>query len=315
MQITQDTLKKHIGGVQSKFDYTTAEPFVKVALLEFKKEIGAGLYGALPTLSAELVSAAEGCVCWKAFGLALPHLKVRVGDLGMMKVTGTNMVAITKWEYVDTLEAITSMIDQFQEFFWEAIEDEMPEAWTLSPQYRERNSLFLRSASELGTYVPLVGRNHKFYGDLVKFIQRAEALHIRPALTHPVFESLKDRWQDSSTVFTARELELIEKIRFAAGYFTLHEAYPYLPLLVDSEGIRQIRKKDGIREEDIAEKPYRQAQRQQLWQDAQLYLGQLTEFMDLYSSPTFYPEYSQAKLAMSSCDEVEDYTHKSHVLL
>ncbi len=315
MQITQDTLKKHIGGVQSKFDSATAEPFVKVAIREFKKEVGTVLFDALPTLSADLKEAAEGCICWKAFGLALPHLKIRIGDLGMVKVTSTNTVAVTKWEYVDTLEAITAMIDQFYEFFWETVEDEKPEAWTLSPQYSERNSLFLRSASELGTYVPLVGKNHKFYGDLIKFIQRAEALYIRPAITHPVFENLKERWQDSSAVLTARELELIEKIRFAAGYFTLHEAYPYLPLLVDSEGIRQIRKKDGIREEDIADKPYRQAQRQQLWQDAQLYLGQLTEFMDVQSSPTFFPEYYQAKLATSSCDEVEDYTHKSHVLL
>jgi len=315
MEISQDTLKKHIGGVQAKFDYSTVLPFVKVATREFRKEIGSTLFDALPTLSAELIETYEGCIAWKAFGLAVPHLKLRFGDLGMVKVTGANTTAITKWEYVDTLEAITAMTDQFQEFFWEALETEKPEAWTLSPQYRERNSLFLRSASELGTYVPLVGRNHKFYGDLVKFIQRAEALYIRPALTHPAFESLKERWQDSNTLLSARELELIERIRFAAGYFALHEAYPYLALLVDSEGIRQIRKKDGIREEDIAEKPYRQAQRQQLWQDAQLYLGQLTEFMDVYSSPTFYPEYLQAKLAMSSCDEVEDYTPKSHVLL
>lgn len=315
MEISQDTLKKHIGGVQAKFDYSTVLPFVKIATREFRKEFGNIMFDGLHTLSAELIETYEGWIAWKAFGLAIPHLKMRFGDLGMVKVTSTNTVAITKWEYVDTVEAIAAMIDQFYEFFWEALEDEKPEAWTSSPQFKERNSLFLRTASELGTYVPLVGRNHKFYSDLVKFIQRAESLYIRPAVTHPVFETLKERWQNSNLILTPLELNLLEKIRFAAGYFTLHEAYPYLPLVVDSEGIRQIRKKDGIREEDIAEKPYRQAQRQQLWQDAQLYLGQLTEFMDLNSSPTFFPEYLQAKLAMSSCDEVEDYTHKSHVLL
>ncbi|MGN7887422.1 DUF6712 family protein [Dyadobacter sp. 22481] len=315
MEITLTTLKKHIGGVQTSLKMDTVLPFVKVATRDFRKAIGAELFAALPGLSADLLESAEGCVVWAAYDKAVPHLKIRVGDLGMAKNSPANTVAITKWEYVDTREANVAMIDLFQEFFWETLEEEMPQAWTSSQAYRERNRLFLRSATELGHYAPLVGRNSRFFADLIKFVNRAENEYIAPLITRPVFRALKTRWQDAEVELTEIERELVEKIRFAAAFLTLHEAYPYLPLLVDNEGVRQIRKKDGIREEDIGEKSYRQAQRRQLWQDAQLYLSQLTEFMEEVASPTIFPEYYESKIALSSCDETEDYTHKPHVVI
>ncbi|CAG4992256.1 hypothetical protein DYBT9275_00925 [Dyadobacter sp. CECT 9275] len=312
MLVTLETLKKHIGGIQTKLSFDTVLPFVRTAERDFKRNIGAELYDFLGTDTSELRECAEGCICWTAYDMALPHLKQRVGDLGMAKNSPANTIAITKWEYVDTREANMAMADLFFESFWLTLEETRPQVWTDSESYKIRRSLFLRSADELGSYVPLVGRNRRFFGELVKFIQRAESLYIADSITEPVLEKLKTRYQDSSITLSTVENTLIEKIRFALAYLTLHEAYPYLPLLVDHEGVRQIRKKDGIREEDIADKSYRQAQRRQLWQDAQLYLAQLRKFMDQNASAVQFPEYYTANLIE---DEAEDYTHKPHILL
>lgn len=315
MLVTIETIKRHIGGVQTKLSFETVMPFVKIAERDFRKIAGQQLYDFLPSASPELRECAEGCICWLAYDMALPHLKMRVGDLGAAKNSPTNTVAITKWEYVDTREANMAMVDLFWEFFWETLEEKMPVAWKNSSAYVTRNGLFLRSADELGTYVPLVGRNRRFFADLEKFIKRVEVQYIADTITPMVLANLKTRYQDPATVLTAMEHALIEKIRFALAFLTLHEAYPYLPLLVDNEGIRQIRKKDGIREEDIAEKGYRNAQRIQLWQDAQLYLAQLRIFMNTYASPTLWPEYYAYKIATSSGGQDEDFTDKSHVIL
>lgn len=313
MLLNLEVLKKHIGGVQNKLNFDTVLPFANVAEREFRRVVGKELYDFLPGATAELRELAEGCVAWAAYDMALPHLKQRVGDLGMAKNSPANTVAITKWEYVDTREANMAMVDLFWEFFWEELEIEMPEVWKDSAALASRNGMLLRSADELGRYVPLVGRNRRFFAELVKFIQRAESLYIADTVTLPVLLALKTKYK-TGVMLTGLEVDLIERIRYALAYLTLHEAYPYLPLVVDNEGVRQIRKKDGTREEDIAEKQYRQAQRQQLWQDAQLYLAQLRKFMDTNATATIFPEYYTANLTDTQIDE-DDYTHKPHVLL
>lgn len=306
-------LKKHIGGIQTKMTFDTVLPFVSIAERNFRRIVGKELFEALPTGNEELLESAEGCIAWAAYDMALPHLKTRIGDLGMAKVLAEKTVAITKWEYVDTREANMEMVDLFWELFWESLETEKPDEWINSAAYIERNKLFLRSADELGKYVPLVGRNRRFFNELQKFIERCEQLYIADTITLPVFLDLKARYQDKSVTLSTIEKALIEKIRFALGFLTLYEAYPYLPLVVDNEGVRQIRKKDGTREEDIADKPYRQAQRQQLWKDAQVYVGQLKIFMNKHSSTILFPEYYLENLTVDDSDE--DFTDKSHIII
>jgi hypothetical protein len=315
MMVTLEILKKHIGGVQKKLNFDTVLPFVKIAEREFSRVVGAQLFNHLNELTeGELREIAEGCICWAAYDMAMPHLKISVGDLGMAKQSPTNTVAITKWEYVDTREANMAMVDLFWEFFWEELEIVAPQVWTSSDTFKNRKLMFISSANELGRYVPLVGRNRRFFADLEKFITRAEDLYIADTTTIPVLENLKQKYR-TGALLTGIEVSLIERIRYALAYLTLHEAYPYLPMLVDNEGLRQIRKKDGIREEDIAEKGWRQAQRRQLWQDSQLYLAQLRKFMDQYATIQTFPEYFIANMALPTDDEEDDYTHKPHVIL
>ena len=320
MIVDLEILKKQLGGIQGKMNFETVLPFAKIAEREFRKEVGIELFDYLneieepTTEQADLLELAQGVIAWMCMDLALPHLKMRIGDLGLLKTSPAGTAAIAKWEYVDTKDANLAMVDMFWEFFWEELELLLPDEWTGSAAYTARNKMFIRSADELGIYVPLVGRNRRFFKQLEKFISRAENLYISETITAPVLAAVKSKFQ-AGTMLTAIEVSLIEKIRYPLAYLTLHEAYPYLPIKVDENGLREVRKWDGVTNESTAGTGIKDAQRKQIWQDAQLYLAQLKEFMDEYSSLTVFPEYYAAHLAGTGDNEDEDFTDKAHILI
>jgi hypothetical protein len=326
MIVAANEFKKQLGGIQTKISFETVEPFIKIAEREFRKTVGIELYDFLneqefegfdaleAELLAELRNVSEGCITWAAYDLAVPHLKMRVGDMGMIKSSPAQTVAIAKWEYVDTRDANLAMVDMHWEFFWELLEEIKPEVWTESEAYQRRNTFFIRSADELNDYVALAGKNRRLFAKLERFIQRGEQLYIRDLLTPAVFDTLKVKWKSSGVQLTAVELLLVEKIREALAYVILHEAYPYLPIKMDENGLRDVRKWDGITNESTAGQDIRNSQRQQLWQDMQLYLGRLRSFMDTVSTPEQFPQYYTANLTAPD-DDQEDFTYKSHVIL
>lgn len=317
----ESVFKEVLGGIQTKMNFGTVEPFVKAAEWSFRKTVGKDLYDWLKDTAfgadsdeAQLREFARGCIGWAAYDMALPHLKQRVGDLGMMKTSPNGTVSITKWEYVDTREANLSMVDFMWENFWGLLEELNPNVWKTSTAYQNRNQYFIRSAAEMTEYVSLVGRNTRFFQKLLPYLQRAEQNYIAGNITEEVFEDLKEKFQDPDQTMTHIEKKIVEKIRWAVAHFALYEAYPYLPLVVDEDGVREIRKKDGTREEEIADKRYRNAQRQQLYQDGQLYLGQLKEYLNSVSDASSFVAYYEAYL-MPTDDKEEDFTDKPHIIL
>lgn len=318
----ESVFKDVLGGIQTKMNFATVEPFVKAAEWKFRKTVGKDLYDWLKDTAfgadsdeAQLREFARGCIGWAAYDMALPHLKQRVGDLGMMKTTPNGTVAITKWEYVDTREANLSMVDFMWENFWALLEELSPEVWEDSSAYQERNQYFIRSAAELTKYVSLVGNNTRFFQKLLPYLHRAEQNYISRNITEAVFEELKEKFQDPAQTLDSIEKKIVEKIRWAVAHFTIYEAYPYLPLVVDENGLREVRKKDGTKEEEIADKRYRNAQRQQLYQDGQFYLAQLKEYLDSVSDASSFVAYYEAFLMPSADDEEEDFTDKPHIIL
>ena len=325
MILDVEKLKAQLGGIQSKINFSTVLPFVKLAEREFRNIVGVELYDFLNEAAfteeteldqiklEELLEITQGCIAWAAYDLALPHLKMKVGDLGIVKASPSLTVAVSKWEYVDTREANMAMVDMLWEFFWESLEETKPEAWTNSKAYQRRNQYFLRSADELTDYIALVGRNRRFFVQLEKFIRRGEELYIAEAITQGVFDTLKMRWKDKNIQLTPAEEMLVEKIRQPLAYLTLHEAYPYLPIKIDNSGLREVRKWDGVGNETTADSRYRDAQLQQLFQDSQLYMGKLRAFMDQHASPTQFPEYYLANLSTAVTED--DFTDKPHIIL
>ena len=325
MILNEVKLKAQLGGIQGKMNFPTVLPFIRMAEREFRNIVGPELFDFLNEASfteepeldqvklEELLEITQGCIAWAAYDLALPHLKIKVGDAGIAKNAASNTTAVTKWEYVDTREANMLMVDLLWEMFWECLEETKPAAWTASKAYIRRNEYFLRSADELTDYISLVGRNRRFFTQLEKYIRRGEQLYIAEAITEGVFNNLKMRWKDKDITLTPIEKELVEKIREALANLTLYEAYPYLPIKMDNNGLREVRKWDGTTNETSADPDYRNAQRQQLWQDSQLYLGRLRKFMDQNATAIQFPQYYLANL--NAIAEEDDFTDKPHIII
>ena len=320
--ITQEIFKKQIGGIQTKLDARTVEPFFGFAERWFRAEIGRELFAYLDGLTnpigadPDLLDLAQSCVAWHAYALAFPHLKLRVGDLGLMKSSPANTIAVTKWEYVDSRDANLSMTDLALENFWRELELVRPDAWTQSSAYQERNHYFLRSATELGKVLPIVGRNYRFFQKLLPYIDRAEEFYLAPAITESLFDTLKAKWQNPSSSFSAEEKELLKRIQKALAHYAVFEAFPYVPLIVDENGIRQARQKDGTQEEEYPEPHLRNSLRRQLHHDAESYLFRVKQYLDGKASPTVFTSYYEKYLAPEVVkSEPDDFTNQSHVIL
>ncbi|MEA5259470.1 DUF6712 family protein [Arcicella aquatica] len=318
MLVNETIFKAQLGGIQSSINWKTVEPFVKMAARTFRKQIGREFYTELANNQsdedmAELADLAKGIEAWQGYDLAFPHLKLKVGDLGLMKSSPANSVAITKWEYVDSREANMTMVDKLQEDFYQLLEEVEPESWKGTEAYKIRRRLFIRSASELGRKITLVGRNSRFFDVLTTYIERAENSYIRPLLTNAVFDVLKEKWQNG-TELSSLEKQLINHIQWALAYLSLYEAYPYLPLVVDMNGIREARFKDGTREEETASDKLKNSQKQALWNDGTKFLKNIETFMNDNATATQWAAYYQKNL-LNNDFEADDFTDKPHVIL
>lgn len=130
-----------------------------------------------------------------------------------------------------------------------------------------------------------------------------------------MFEALKEKIKDPDQTLDATERKLVEKIRKAVGHLALYEAYPYLPLMVDEKGLREVRRKDGLQEEELADTKYRNAQRYQLHQDGLFYIAQLKEYLNSVSDASTYVAYYEAFLKPDANDDIDDFTNTPHIVL
>ena len=326
MLVNQQIFKDIIGGVQTKLNHETVKPFIRKAEFAFRNEIGVAMYETLatypvatanPALEKEtyLLEFAHACICWDAYKAALPHLKMRVGDLGVMKSVPANSTPISKWEYVDALESADTMYDDSLNTFYEILEDLAPAPYTASENFKMRHALFIESPARMNYYVGMMGRNVRFYNKLVPYIRRAEELYIQPILGL-YYSDFKIACQNMAlTPLTLNEANLLEAVRKALGPLAFFEAYPYLPLKIDENGKREVRKKDGLQEEEVAEKGYRNAQRQQLYNDSVLYTARLKDYIQATASTIVFPQFYDEFLANPAPINTEDYTGKSFAIM
>lgn len=322
MILTQPILKARLGGVQTSIAWATFEPFAKAAERNFRDRIGKELFSFLEKLEdtkAEefaLRELAEAAIAWEALIRALPHLKLRIGDMGLMKTSPPGTVAVTKWEYIDTADAAQKEADDHLEDFFKELESVRPAVWTSSTAYKLRQKHFIRSSDELSQFVSLGGgRNGRFFDMMVPYIARAEELYIEPILTESDFSTLLEKWQDPAASWSRKEekvIELIQKVVAAMAYF---EAFPFLPLQVDYKSFSSPRSKDGITEEREPDPNDVSFLQRQLYKDGQLYAVKLKEQLDKVASPELFPGYFDAFLKATSPEEPEDYTHTSHVII
>jgi len=131
-------------------------------------------------------------------------------------------------------------------------------------------------------------------------------------LTAGGFDGLKTKMKDPDATLTDLEKGLVLHIKKAVAHLALYEAYPFIPLVVDQAGVREVRQKDGTREEEIAEKSYRNAQRIALHDTGRYYLKEIRNYLDQHATSSIFASYYNAK---QTDDFEEDYTDKPCIVL
>ncbi|WP_375445757.1 DUF6712 family protein [uncultured Fibrella sp.] len=319
--LTQDILKAQLGTLQSSMSEVTVKPFMQHAERWFADEVGTDLWTYLKALpptdaaQAELLRLTQSCLAWQCYSLAFPHQKFRVGDLGMMKASPQNAIAVTKWEYADSRDANLSMLDLSLEYFWRELEIQRPAAWTASSAYQERQRHLIRSAAEFGSLLPIAGRNYRFFQKLLPHLADVENDIIRVTLTTQVYKDLMQKWLAPEPAFSFEEEMLLTHCRKALAYLGTYEAWPYLPLSLNETGISERRDKSGMLEEVAADGNLRQSMRQQLYNDGQKRLAQVRSFLDETATSTLFSSYYQQNLVAGAVIPDDDFTNKPHVIL
>lgn len=320
--LTLDIMKAQLGMIAANMKADISAGFLGHAERWFRDEVGADLFTWLKTLngteaeSKELLRLAHSCLAWYAYSLAFPHLKYKVTDLGILKNNPEKSIAVTKWEYIDSRDANLSMLDLSLEYFWKEVELVKPAAFTGSSAYAKRNRCFVRSAAELGDLLPIAGRNYRFFQKLIPHIEYVEDEHLRKAMTAGVFDELKQKWQQPNASLSYQEERLISLVRRAVAYFSVLEAWSYLPLTIHETGISETRSKDGTMEEVAPDSNLRGALKQQLYTDAQKRLSGVIEFLDENATGSVFSSYYLKYLAGGdSRYEADDFTDKPHVIL
>lgn len=299
----------------------TVKPFMHHAERWLADEVGPDLWTYLTGLAptdvayAELRRLTHSCLAWQCYSLAFPHQKFRVSDLGMMKASPQNAIAVTKWEYADSKDANLSMLDLSLEYFWRELETRRPEAWTGSTTYLARQTHLVRSAGEYGTLLPIAGRNYRFFQKLLPWIADAEQEVIRPTLTKTVYADLMQKWAAPLPVLSFEEDQLLSLCRRTVAYIATFEAFPYLPLSLNETGISEKRDKAGLLEDVAPDANLRGGLRQQLYRDGQKRLAQVRTFLDENATPAMFGGYYQANLLPSAQVPADDFTDKPHVIL
>ena len=311
MILTKELLKKHIGTIERDTNVEMIAPFWSMSIRELRKKVGKTLTDSIASQDTELKDLLEAWLVWYAYSLAFPHLKLRVGNSGIAKGLPANHVAVTKWEYEDSRESNLEMQDALLEMVFDYLEEEKPEAWISSDQYQSRQNRFIRSSSELQKLIPMVGKSSRFFDQLVTYIGRAERDYLADLLTEEVFDKLKEK-QDSDNK-SSIEKRLIELVQQAVAHIALYEALPYLPLKMDEVGVRQVRRKEALATEEIADKKEIHSVRKALWKDAEFYVSKLKSYLLKVSSPTVYPTFYD-RWANTSPDTT-DFSQNSHIML
>jgi hypothetical protein len=328
MLVTESIMKSHVGGVQQGMSFAILKPFLIHAERWFRKQVGVELNAYLTTIPADepeglqkdLLWLAQGATVWYGFAMAQPNLHIKVGDTGFAKILPSNHVALTKWEYVKLEESSASMIDLCLEGFWMTLdsfdEEDLPEDWVGSAAFKIRNSLFIRSATELTNFLPLAKGSVRMYEALKNYIKQVEKNYIASLITEQVFEDLKRKCKkEADLVLTNNDVVLIELIGYAVAPLAMYEALPYMSVLVDTEGVRIVVKTDSTRNELEPTNGEKNTLSQKLYRDGEAAIGRIRKFLKEKSSDTVYPSFFTANPSASYKGNILDMDDEQFPIL
>lgn len=320
MSLINDTekLKKHIGSLQKSLDFNTIRPFVAMAERRYIiPAIGQALFKRLDSgVAAENETAdetvrytalrelTEVSLAWFAYLIAMPHIRVATGDLGVVMNQPSRTTMAPKWAHIDVMKSAMAQaelsLEYVLDFLFEAADD-YP-VWR-DGQFEKAHELFHVSAMSLTRDLPVVANKHLTYLALRPYLLHAEKDYVCKLITPGVYEQIKAKWTSKDAVITDKESTLIALIQRATAPRALLLALPYLRIQLFGDGIRVLNLDDAlVNELSATDKAIEQLRTDCITKTKQVeadLLTYLNEQSTPSSFPTFY-ERSQQKREAST---------------
>lgn len=262
MSLINDTekLKKHIGGIQKSLEFGTMKPFVGMAERRYIiPAIGQALFNRLesgiPGMEetpeetsryTNLREMAEVALAWFTYLIAMPHLRVATGDLGIVMNQPSRTTMAPKWAHIDVMKSAMAQGEIALEYLLDLLSqnpDDYP-VWR-DDQFAKHRALLHISAKALTEDLPVVAGRHITYLALKPYLSHAEKDYIAKLTTQAVFDQIKANWIEDEPV-SIIENNLIVLARRATAPRALLLALPYLRIQLFGDGIRVLNLDDAL---------------------------------------------------------------------
>lgn len=240
-----ELLKAQIGGLQKSMDFKTIEPFVATAERRFiataiGKDFFEYLCGTPDAKYNTIKGLAIKATAWYAYFLALPHLRIVSGDLGVMMNQPSRTTMAPKWAHVDLLASTSENADAALEDLLEEL-NSLPatgyDEWTTSNGHDANRVRIIRNATQLTQHLPVVQNRRRTYLALRFYLDKAEDTIAREVCTDVVFDALKAKYATDQDNLTTEEKRLLTLIADLIAPYALYRAIPSLRLRVEADGL------------------------------------------------------------------------------
>ena len=308
MSLITDTekLKKHIGGIQKSLEFNTMRPFIGMAERRYIiPAIGQAMFNRLEsglpgldetpdetTRYATLREMTEVALAWFTYLIAMPHLRVATGDLGIVMNQPSRTTMAPKWAHIDVMKSAMAQGEIALEYVLDLLSqnpDEYP-IWR-DDQYQKHHELFHSSALSLTKNLPVVAGRHLTYLALKPYLIHAEKDYIAKLTTPEVFNLLKEKWMDSDATYTENEGWVIGFIQSAIAPRALLLALPYLRIQLFGDGIRVLNLDDALVNELSATDKAVEQLRNDLITKTKQVEADLLNYLNEHASPDLFPSF------------------------
>lgn len=313
---TTETLKKHIGSIQKSLDFNTIQPFVAMAERRYIipaigpalfKRLESGIVGENETVDqtdryTALRALTEVPLAWFAYLIAMPHIRVATGDLGIVMNQPSRTTMAPKWAHIDVMKSAMAQAELSLEYVLDILFESPGDypVWR-DGQFEKAHELFHVSAMSLTRDLPVVANKHLTYLALRPYLLHAEKDYVCKLTTAGVYEQIKAKWINKDTEFTEKETALIAYIQRATAPRALLLALPYLRIQLFGDGIRVLNLDDAlVNELSATDKAIEQLRTDCFTKTKQVeadLLAYLNEQSTASSFPTFYERAQQKKEA------------------
>lgn len=302
---TAEQLKSYLGGLQKSMDFKTIEPFVATAERRFiQTAIGKDFFEFLcattDTTYSELKALAQKATAWYAYLLALPHLRVVSGDLGVMMNQPSRTTMAPKWAHVDLVSSTSENADAALEDLLEALEGLDADPWKNSEGFKANRSRIIRNATQLTQHLPLVQSRRRTFLALRFHLSKAEDSIARDICTAQVFDALKTKYTETPQELTPAEKRLLFLLADLIAPYALYRAIPGLRLRIDSDGIYVMAIDDSMKNQTPTTYPAVDELRKELVNSYKEAETALTKYLDETATETIFAAYFTKKQAKTS---------------